>query len=146
MATVLRAVKLHRPQIVVADGQGALIALALSRPLLLESCMALRNIQLSEVPSLAKAWGAIRVIIVSQPRVGKAKLDVHILRQAVPELFDDTVPWPSLEAVAIDVRDSPTYEQEKELKRLMGVPTRPALEDIFLKEHLAAPPSDDVGT
>ena len=53
MATVLRAVKLHRPQIVVADGQGALIALALSRPLLLESCMALRNIQLSEVPSLS---------------------------------------------------------------------------------------------
>ena len=107
------------------------MALGLSKALLLESCLALRNVQVSEVPPLARAWGAVRAVIISQPRVGRSKLDVKILKQAVPELFDLESPWEGLECVAIDAPHSATYEQEKELRALTGVPLRPCLEDVF---------------
>ena len=54
MATVLRAIKVHRPQILIADGQGVLIALGISKALLLETCLAVRNVQHQELPQLTK--------------------------------------------------------------------------------------------
>ena len=40
-------------------------------------------------------------------------LNVNAIRQAVPEMFDKTDVWEPLECVAIETRDTPTYESEK---------------------------------
>ena len=44
MASAARSIAAHRPQVLVADGQGALIALGMSRPLVLEASRALPNL------------------------------------------------------------------------------------------------------
>ena len=93
LATLARAVKVHRPQLIIADGQGALIALGLAKALVVESCLSLRNADISEAIGIARAWGAVRGIVVSQPRIGRAMLDVSKLQQAVPELFTADHPW-----------------------------------------------------
>ena len=116
VAVALRAVKAHRPTVVVADGQGALIALGLANALCIETCLAMRNVQLPEIPPLARAWGAVRAVIVSTPRWGRAKLDVQLLSRAVPEMFDLTSPWEGLPTALVETKHSPLYSKEKELR------------------------------
>ena len=40
MVTVLRAVERHKPAVLIGDGQGALVVMGLSRPVLLETALA----------------------------------------------------------------------------------------------------------
>ena len=48
MASAARSVAAHRPQVLVTDGQGALIALGMTKPLVLEAALALRNVDIKE--------------------------------------------------------------------------------------------------
>ena len=72
MALVARAVKAHRPQLVMGDGQGAMIALGLAKPLVLEATLALRNVDVKEAIQIGRAWGQVKGVIVQDPRVGRA--------------------------------------------------------------------------
>ena len=85
MASAARSIAAHRPQVLVADGQGALVALGMSRPLVLEAALALRNVDIKEALQIAKAWGNVRAIILKDPRVSKARLRLTELKQAIPE-------------------------------------------------------------
>ena len=93
MASAARSVAAHRPQVLVADGQGAHIALGMSRPLVLEAVLSLRNVDIKEALQIAKAWGNVKAIIIKNPRVSKARLRLTELKQAIPELFDKDHPW-----------------------------------------------------
>ena len=114
LATAARALVSHKPRLVVGDGQGALIALGLSSPLVLEACLATRNVGLNESIPIARAWGAVKAVVLTQPRIGRGKLELPLLRLAVPELFDSH-PWENLYRVAVQNRHTSTYEQEKVL-------------------------------
>ena len=73
------------------------------------------NVQLPEIQPLARAWGAIQAVVVSTPRWGKARLDVDMLRRAVPEMFDLLSPWEGLPTVYVETKQSPLHSKEKEL-------------------------------
>ena len=139
VAAALRAVKAHRPTVVVADGQGALVALGLANALCLETCLAMRNVQLPEIPPLAKAWGAIRAVVVSTPRWGKASLDVERLRRAVPEMFDLSSPWEGLPTTFVVTKHSPLHSKEVELCERLRLVTVPKIQDVLLLQMLERP-------
>ena len=139
VAAALRAVKAHRPTVVVADGQGGLVALGLANALCLETCLAMRNVQLPEIPPLAKAWGAIRAVIVSTPRWGKASLDVERLRRAVPEMFDLLSPWEGLPTAFVATKHSPLHAKEMELCERLRLVTVPKIQDVLLLSMLERP-------
>ena len=105
--TAARAVRAHKPQLLIADGQGALIALGLSKPLVLESALAMRNIHITEALQIAKGWGCIKGVLLQNPRVAKHRLDLAELRLAVPELFNTTHPWVGPKTVVITDRTAP---------------------------------------
>ena len=61
MASAARSIVAHRPQVLVTDGQGALIALEMSKPLVLEAALSLRIDPLPVVHGVAfesDAWVA----------------------------------------------------------------------------------------
>ena len=109
------------------------------KPLLLESCLALRDVALQEANAIGRAWACVKAAVITQPRLGRAKLDIEILRQAVPELFEFGHPWVGPSCVAIESRYSPTHEQERALLKLLEVPVHITLEDVLLKEYLGNP-------
>ncbi len=61
----MRAVERHKPSILIGDGQGALVALGVSRPVLLETALAARNVQTDDARLLAEAWGALKLVIAT---------------------------------------------------------------------------------
>jgi hypothetical protein len=97
---VLRDCVRHCPALVVGDGQGALVVLALTRPLLVETALAARNVQREEVEEIARAWGNILGTVVRNPRLGKAKVGKELFRLAAPEVFDEFTE-PSLHVVGL---------------------------------------------
>ena len=115
VAVLARSVKAHRPSLIMADGQGALVTLGFMKPLLLESCVALRVGAVQEAVAIGRAWACVKAAVITQPRLGRAKLDIETLRQAVPELFEFGHPWAGPPCVAIESRYSPTHEREREL-------------------------------
>ena len=139
VALVARSVKAHRPSLIIADGQGALVTLGLVKPLLLESCLALRDVAVQEAVLIGRAWASVKAAVVTQPRLGRAMLEIDVLRQAVPELFEFGHPWAGPPCVAIESRYSPTHEQERALLKLLEVPVMTTLEDVLLKEYLGNP-------
>jgi len=62
-------------------------------PLSWEAARALRAADLGEAVAIARAWGAVRVVLVTNPRVSKARLDFTELKESVPELFMRDHPW-----------------------------------------------------
>jgi hypothetical protein len=85
IATGLRAVELHKPHLILGLGQGGIIALAMSRPLLVETAMWARNVQHEESALMAAAWKTVKGCVAVQPRPGKAKFSPEALLGAVPE-------------------------------------------------------------
>jgi hypothetical protein len=110
-----RHATLHQPKIIFGDGQGALIAMGLSRPFLLEQALSTRNVQRREVYTIAQAWGNVSAIILHEPRMSKQGLPVENLKIAVPEFFDMTFPVPALRCFAIKESKSSDYKALKEL-------------------------------
>ena len=67
---VLRGCVMHSPRILIGDGQGALVCLALTRPLLIETALGARNVQREEAHAIANAWGELRAVVVSAAQDG----------------------------------------------------------------------------
>jgi len=68
---MLRNLRLADAKLVIAVGQGALIALVASWPLVVEAAMMLRNVQPEEAHLLTEAWGKVRLVIGHNPRMSK---------------------------------------------------------------------------
>ena len=108
LASVARAVKAHGPTLVLGEGQGALIALGLTCPLVLEATLALRNVDIKEALGIARMWGRVKGVIVRNPQVFKTQLSLNDLRAAMPEMFDSDHPWQHLKCFGIKDSTSPT--------------------------------------
>ena len=61
LATLSRLVAQFCPEIVVGSGQGGLVAMCLTKPLVLELMLQMRNVQREEAHRIAEAWGKVRV-------------------------------------------------------------------------------------
>jgi len=138
MVTVLRAVERHKPAILIGDGQGALVALGVSRPVLLETALAARNVQTDDARLLAEPWGALKLVIATSPHQGKAKLEVELIKRAVPELFEDS-PWDPVPVVAIIDPKNPKRDKERDLLAGIVVMQHPRLDDVPFQEFLGTP-------
>ena len=97
--------------------------------------------QLPEALPLARAWGLLKAAVVTQPRLGKARLDVQQLEQVLPELFILEHPWGRLPCTGIAARRTPLFAQEKMLLAKIQVPYADALVDVMLHEFLERPPT-----
>ena len=70
-------------QLIVGDGQGAIIAAALARPRIVEAALIARSTQADEGSMFSAAWHAIRVIVCNAPKLyGSAR--VERLFEALP--------------------------------------------------------------
>ena len=52
-----RAMALHKPKILIGEGQGAFAALCLARPACMDNAIQSRNVQVTEAYPLTEAWG-----------------------------------------------------------------------------------------
>ena len=80
VVTLARNALLHQPDLVVGEGQGALIALAYSKPLQLEMALQARNVQRDEVQSIAESWGRVKACVALSPTLSQSKVGVDLLR------------------------------------------------------------------
>ena len=53
-----------------------------------------RNVQISELPELAQAWGNVSAIVIHEPRLSKKGVQLDNLRLVAPEMFEN-YPVPS---------------------------------------------------
>ena len=106
---VLRSCIVHKPHIIIGDGQGGLVCLALAKPLLIEAALAARNVQRDEADAAGKAWGGVLTVVVRQPRLGKSKSGVELFKLAAPEVFVK-FPEPAIHVVAVHHRTDALYD------------------------------------
>ena len=64
-----RTASMHRPRLIIGEGQGALVALGYSHPGFLEAVMASRNVQPAEFPELSQAWGNVAAVVAHRTEV-----------------------------------------------------------------------------
>ena len=136
---VARNIRAHRPDLIVGDGQGAMIALGLACPLVLEAALSQRAVDIKEAVQIARAWGHVKGILVREPRVGKNRLDLTELRQAVPELFIKDHPWSGPPCIAVAERTDPKRDEQKALLTECGACHCSSIADVMIRELLATP-------
>ena len=78
--------------LVLGEGQGAVIAAGYARPALLEFALQARNVQREEVRLVVGAWSKVKGCVLLKPRLGKAGVGLKLLELALPELFDLAYP------------------------------------------------------
>ena len=115
IAKLCRSLCYHQPKLIIAHGQGALIALGLARPYVLELSLQTRNVQRQEAQRIGEAWGNIRGIVALNPRMFKKGLMLDLLRPALPELFKNDCPVEDVRSFCIKSYKSSHYEDEKTL-------------------------------
>ena len=82
-----RHAALHKPRLIIGEGQGAIVATAYGHPGCLETVLATRNVQVAEIPSISQAWGSVRCIVVHAPRLSKKGVQLENLKKAAPDMF-----------------------------------------------------------
>ena len=66
-----RHAAMHRPKLILGQGQGAVVAAAYGHPGCLEAVLATRNVQPEELPEIAQSWGNVSAIVIHEPRLSK---------------------------------------------------------------------------
>ena len=85
---MMRLAARMQPKALLGVGQGAVVALGLSVPRVVEVALATRAALAEEASEIAPAWHGIRAIMLVAPRLhGVSRLER--LREAVPGLFAD---------------------------------------------------------
>ena len=130
MVKVLRACAVHRPQVLLGDGQGALVCLAVSKPLQVEVALAARNVQREEAKSIADAWGGILAIGCRQPRLGKAKVGAELFKLAAPECFLEGYPISPRKVIAVLDKSKPGHDEEARLYDGLDIVPVSKLDDL----------------
>ena len=70
--TTLRSIQRFKPTFVVGDGPGALIAMGLSRPEVVDLTLQSRNTQLPEIERIGPEWAGVLMIIARRPYLNKS--------------------------------------------------------------------------
>ena len=120
VASLARAVRLHKPALILGEGQGALISIAYSKPQVMEKALYMRNVQLNECHEIASAWGGVKAVIASLPRINKIGLHLPKLREGVPSLFLSTDTFPPLQTYALS-KVGPHREETKAFLAAVGL-------------------------
>ena len=66
-----RHAAMHKPKLIIGRGQGSVVACAYGHPGCFEQVLASRNVQITELPELAQAWGNVSAIVILEPRLSK---------------------------------------------------------------------------
>ena len=134
-----RHAAMHKPAIIIGEGQGALIAVGYAKPLLLEAALATRNIQPEELSEIRDAWGETRVVVIHDPKVHKTSVREDELKESTPELFDTTFPIPMLKTFSWKDTKVTLYQEGKQLMDLMGIGVVDMFQDIPFARLLEEP-------
>ena len=86
-----RHAAMHKPSLIVGEGQGAIVATAYGHPGCLETVLATRNVQVAEILSISQAWGDVRCIVVHASRLSKKGVQLGNLKKTAPDMF---APYP----------------------------------------------------
>ena len=81
VAKLARNASMHRPRLVIAKGQGGVVALAYGHPGCLEQVLATRNVQPVELPEISQARGNVAAII-QEPRLSRRGVQLANIRAA----------------------------------------------------------------
>ena len=117
---LLRNLKMANATMIIAVGQGALIALVSSWPPVVEAAMQLRNVQPEEAHSLAVSWGNVRLIVGLNPRMSKKGVGLDLLRASLPEAFQPH-PLKAVPCFGVLDRNVPNREEMTELLYALGI-------------------------
>ena len=91
------------------------------RPCHFEAVLASRKVQVTELYSLAQAWGNVAAVVIELPRFSRSRgVQLDKLRVAAPELFLE-YPVPPLRLLACHYTKLPDYVAIKDLLRLAHV-------------------------
>ena len=93
LATLSRLVAQFCPEIVVGSGQGGLVAMCLTKPLVLELMLQMRNVQREEAHRIAEAWGKVRVVVAQRPSFGRARPLLEYFEKCCPEFSSRSFRW-----------------------------------------------------
>ena len=119
---VLRMAQLQKPELAIAEGQGAAIALLFKSPLVVEASLAARAAQHEEAQQLVAAWNRVGLVVCKEPRLGRRQAGLDVLHEAVQDLTGDYPVAPLKIAVAVprlSAHRAPV--RERRLKRLRPV-------------------------
>jgi hypothetical protein len=100
MVNVLRKCAQHKPEVLIGEGQGAVVVLSLLKPLLVEAAMQMRNVQRKEVQEAAEAWNNVKLILARKPRMFMTKPGFDLWVSCTPEFDDKNIRgnlWPGLD-------------------------------------------------
>ena len=139
VAKLARHAALHKPSLIVGEGQGAIVAAAYGHPGCLETVLATRNIQLPEIPDISQAWGNVRCIVIHAPRLSKKGVQLENLKKASPDMF---APYPVPSRRVMTWKDMKTlhYLETKQFFEAAAVEVVPAFGDLPLYTLLQEPP------
>ena len=83
-----RHAAMHKPKLIFGRGQGTIVAAAYGHASCLEQVLQTRNVQPTELPEIAQSWGNVSGILIQEPRLSNAGVQLQTLRLAAPELFE----------------------------------------------------------
>ena len=92
LTRAVREVARVKPQIVLGIGQGAVIALLLSKPRLCETSLRTKVVQVDEMKTtgMSEAWQGVQAVLAVVPQIFKARSNLKMLTDALPELVEPT--------------------------------------------------------
>lgn len=115
IAKLCRNACYHSPKLIIGEGQGALICYDFAKPFVMELSLQTRNVQKQEAQQMGEAWGNVSAIVGINPRLFKKGIMLNDLQLAMPELFKDKCPVPSIRHFQLQDYKSSVYLEEKEL-------------------------------
>ena len=86
IVNVLHEVVQHHPQVIIGYGQGALIALLMSRPLVIEAAARARIVSAGELASFRRAWAGVVGLIGVDAQLLPKRTDFAEILAAMPEI------------------------------------------------------------
>ena len=138
LATLSRLVAQFCPEIVVGSGQGGLVAMCLTKPLVLELMLQMRNVQREEAHRIAEAWGKVRVVVAQRPAFGRVRPLLEYFEKCCPEFFKE-FPVEGPELFVVLGRTSSRHDEIKGFLDRWGVAVVRSLEDVPLAGSLDRP-------
>ena len=138
LATLSRSVASFTPEFVIGTGQGAVIAMLLTKPLVLELMLQMRNVQREEAHRIAEAWGKVRAVWGLRPALGRVKPSLEYLDRAVPEFFKE-FPVAGPELFLVLERTTARHDEIRSSLDRWGLAVVKNLEDVPLKGLLDNP-------
>ena len=140
----LRVARTHGAEVLVADEQGAVVALATLMPPAIEAAMAARTVQGAEVLQLGQAWNKLKLVVLRRPGLGKARPGFDLFLEAVPE-WKQPFPEPALRAAVIVERRDPFRQDIEKFCEEWGLPIYQELAGLGLDPIRGEGPGPAVG-